>query len=197
MNAREKILAAVAANQPRSTRLPVIDHRGVTPVAGDLISLFTQNLQTVGGYLQRIRSIADLRAVINGARTTGGSVLNLIPQAGEVDPIPASLDTLGSLQQVFMLGSVAIAENGAIWIPESKMLGRILPFITDQLILVIDEKQLVPTMHEAYEKIKVDEDGFGVFIAGPSKTADIEQSLVIGAHGARKLVVMMIGDDPQ
>ncbi|PZR28346.1 MAG: lactate utilization protein B/C [Citrobacter freundii] len=197
MNAKEKILAAVAANQPQSTKLPLIDHRGVTSSVEDLVSLFTQNLQTVGGHLQRIRSIADLRTVINDARAAGGSILNLIPQAGEVDPIPASLDALASLQQVFMLGSVAIAENGAVWIPESTMLGRILPFITDQLILVIDEKQLVPTMHEAYERIKVDEDGFGVFIAGPSKTADIEQSLVIGAHGARKLVVVMIGADPQ
>jgi L-lactate dehydrogenase complex protein LldG len=34
--------------------------------------------------------------------------------------------------------------------------------------------------------------GFGVFLAGPSKTADIEQSLVLGAHGARGLVVFLV-----
>jgi L-lactate dehydrogenase complex protein LldG len=41
---------------------------------------------------------------------------------------------------------------------------------------------IVPTMHEAYRQINIAEEGWGAFIAGPSKTADIEQSLVIGAH---------------
>lgn len=195
MNAREKILAAVAANQPESKLLPLIDLRGFRSEVEDLSDQFGTALETCGGRLQHVSSIAEVKQMIREKKTAGGLVLNLVPQAGGVDPLPASLDTLDGLQQVFILGSVAVAENGAVWIPESKMLGRILPFITDQLVLVIYSNQLVPTMHEAYEKIKVDEDGFGVFIAGPSKTADIEQSLVIGAHGARKLVVMMIKDE--
>lgn len=47
-------------------------------------------------------------------------------------------------------------------------------------------------MHEAYKRLDISQIGFGVFLAGPSKTADIEQSLVIGAHGARSLVVFCI-----
>jgi L-lactate dehydrogenase complex protein LldG len=47
-------------------------------------------------------------------------------------------------------------------------------------------------MHQAYEQISSADYGFGVFLAGPSKTADIEQSLVLGAHGARGLVVFLV-----
>ena len=61
--------------------------------------------------------------------------------------------------------------------------------ITKHLVLVIEEKSLVPYMHQAYEKIE--NFNFGVFISGPSKTADIEQSLVIGAHGALSLTVFL------
>lgn len=194
MNARETILAAIAANQPVSKPLPVID-LGLRPQDENLAEQFGTYLAAGGGLLQRVPSMGYVKQTINEAKKSGSLILNLIPQAGGIDPVPGSLDVLNELQQVFMLGSVAVAENGAIWLPESRMLSRILPFITDQLLLVINEKQLVPTMHEAYDMIRTDEDGFGVFIAGPSKTADIEQSLVIGAHGARQLVVMMIGDE--
>jgi L-lactate dehydrogenase complex protein LldG len=192
MNAREKILAAIAANQPEPTRLPVIDHRGLIPPVEDLRAQFAQYLEAGGGTLELVSSMAGVKQLIHQARQGGGLVINLVPQAESIDVIPVSLDVLDGLQQVFMLGSVAVAENGAVWVSESTMPVRILPFITDQLFLVIEEKQLVATMHDAYARIKVDEDGFGVFIAGPSKTADIEQSLVIGAHGARKLVVVMV-----
>jgi len=89
---------------------------------------------------------------------------------------------------------MAIAENGAIWVTEKNMGNRILPFSCEQLILVIEETNIVNNMHEAYNLLNVAEDGYGVFIAGPSKTADIEQSLVIGAHGRISFKVFIINN---
>ena len=69
---------------------------------------------------------------------------------------------------------------------------RVLPFITQHLAIIINAENVVPTMHEAYDQISKTSYGFGTFIAGPSKTADIEQSLVIGAHGPRSMTAFVM-----
>ena len=78
-------------------------------------------------------------------------------------------------------GKIGVAENGAVWIEQDVKL-RAVYFIAEKL---------VNNMHEAYEEIDTGEYGFGVFISGPSKTADIEQALVMGAHGARDVMVIL------
>ena len=97
---------------------------------------------------------------------------------------------LAAVDLAIMTAQLGVAENGALWVSESAMAVRALPFITQHLVLILDGP-IVPTMHEAYQQIEIAATGFGCFIAGPSKTADIEQSLVIGAHGPRSLVVAL------
>ena len=94
--------------------------------------------------------------------------------------------------KVYIQGTLGVAENGAIWLYEHHIINRLLPFICQHLVLILHKKDLVSTLHEAYQHIHIARDGYGVFLAGPSKTADIEQSLVIGAHGARSLVVYLV-----
>jgi len=84
-----------------------------------------------------------------------------------------------------------VAENGAVWITDTDIETRVLPFICEHLVMVLSRENIVATMHDAYEIIGLDHYGFGVFIAGPSKTADIEQSLVLGAHGPKTMTVIL------
>jgi L-lactate dehydrogenase complex protein LldG len=49
-------------------------------------------------------------------------------------------------------------------------------------------------MHEAYRRIKFNDYGYGTFISGPSKTADIAQVLVMGAQAARSATVLLIDE---
>ena len=109
---------------------------------------------------------------------------------------------LESVDFAILSGHFGVAENGAIWVTDRGLRHRVIYFITQHLSLVIQADQIVHNMHQAYEKL-IEGDGanyggpvgkraFGTFISGPSKTADIEQSLVIGAHGPRSLTVFCL-----
>ncbi len=104
----------------------------------------------------------------------------------------APKEKLEKTQTVIVPGQLGVAENGAVWIDETNLPDRLLPFITEQLVIVLNGDNMVGDMVEAYRRINLEDVEFGVFISGPSKTADIEQSLVYGAHGAKKLVVIII-----
>ena len=92
---------------------------------------------------------------------------------------------------------LAVAENGAVWLPEHRMGQRIIPYICQHLAVVVPADRIVPTLHEAYEQIGVGDYGFGAFIGGPSKTADIEQALVLGAHGPISMTVFILDQTEQ
>jgi L-lactate dehydrogenase complex protein LldG len=105
----------------------------------------------------------------------------------------AALDKLNKIERALFAGRFGVAENGAVWLEDDCLPQRIIPFITQQLILKLDATNLCANMQEAYKQIHLNGLGFGVFISGPSKTADIEQSLVYGAHGAKELTAIIVG----
>jgi L-lactate dehydrogenase complex protein LldG len=93
-------------------------------------------------------------------------------------------------------GHVGVAESGAIWVVPTSPHARQQLFLAEHVTLVLSERAIVETLHEAYAQIDVAGASFGCFVAGPSKTADIEQTLVIGAHGPLALTVYLIGREP-
>ena len=90
-------------------------------------------------------------------------------------------------------GELGVAENGAVWINADQLRHRALLFLSGNLILVVDGRNIVPDMESAYARIDFSPLRSGYFISGPSKTADIEQCLVIGAHGSKSLLVLVVG----
>ena len=92
---------------------------------------------------------------------------------------------------IVLKASFGVAENGAIYIDHKQGEDRKIYTFYDTITVRLNKNDIVNNMNEAYKKVKIDE--FGIFISGPSKTADIEQSLVIGAHGAKILKVIFEG----
>ena len=99
---------------------------------------------------------------------------------------------LEDIDLAILQSNLGVAENSALWITEDMMQERALPFIAQYLAVIIHKNDIVPTMHYAYDKIGNADYGFGAFIAGPSKTADIEQSLVLGAHGPKGMTIFIL-----
>ena len=101
---------------------------------------------------------------------------------------PAELD---GTDLAIVDGRIGVCENGAVWLQQD-VEQRAIYFISEALVILLDRKNLVNNMHEAYKRIDTGEYGYGVFMSGPSKTADIEQALVMGAHGPRSVTVILL-----
>ena len=191
MSSRDKILNAIAANQPELVAPPTIHLDKVISYEDNYIQ-FKTILENIGGKVELIQDITELIDQLNAEKVEGKLIINTFNEIDKQYVLASSFE-LEKLEKVCIKGTLGVAENGAVWIYESQMMNRLLPFICQHLILVIDKADIVPTMHHAYKKIDVEKEGFGIFIAGPSKTADIEQSLVIGAHGARTATIYVVG----
>lgn len=195
MSSREKILQAIYINKPALTELPVIDIKIPVVSAADLVLQFSKTLEGIGGKAIQVSDINTVREEIEQARARGEYVVNTLPYLGEVNNEINTHMNAGSLEKVYKTyieATLGVAENGSVWLYESQMKNRLLPFINQHLVICLDANRIVANMHEAYQQIEISKEGYGLFLAGPSKTADIEQSLVIGAHGARSLVVYLV-----
>ncbi len=162
----------------------------------DPIAQFSQMIQMVGGTCTPLTSLSELsdRLETFDEWKNAKRIFSGVPQlSGNVDLGPIDdAHELENLDFVVYPGEFAVAENGAVWLTDRELKHRVVFFITQFLVLVIRRDSIVHTMHEAYARAVVPQPGFGLFLSGPSKTADIEQSLVIGAHGCRELQVFLV-----
>ena len=194
MSSRDLIFSALKSNKPDLVDLPVID---ISKVIGyeDLNRQFQETLVRIGGHVVELKDALALREELATAKATDEYILDTIDMTHFEEQKVKELTSfdLAGVDKAYIKGTLGVAENGSIWITEKQMVNRLLPFICQNLVVILDKAEIVATMHHAYQKINLMEIGFGSFIAGPSKTADIEQSLVIGAHGARSLTVYLVG----
>ena len=190
---REAILKSVKENKPELLPLPEIDASIFQEVI-DLTETFKNNVALVGGHVIEIdKSTIDDKIKVQYpdkkhiVSTTNLSSLGTINVGPDTDP-----HHLEHIDLAIIEGELGVSENGAIWVTASNSMVRALPFITNDLVIILEKRNICLHMLEAYDSISKRDRDFGVFISGPSKTADIEQCLVVGAHGAMSLTVMLV-----
>ena len=193
MSSREKILAAIKTNQPGMQQLP--DLQTIGAVQYDNIGLqFTTTLQAIGGKVIEVNSFDEVAAYVKNNFSNQQNYVTTLPELTAIKMLDEHLDPhfLENIEVAVIKAVFGVAENGSVWVTNAEMKIRALPFICQHLAVVLQKKDMVNTMHDAYRLISDNNYDFGVFIAGPSKTADIEQSLVLGAHGPKTMTVFMM-----
>jgi len=208
-SSRDAILGALRRNAPPESPLPEAP-AGI--VYDDPEKQFAEIFTSVGGKFVRVANLAEIDAELEKleAYTQARKVASLVPGVGRAIPgagganvDPRTFVDLAALKDPHELegldfaiipGEFGVAENGAVWVAGGA-LGpqRAIFVIAQHLALVVPANQIVHNMHQAYDRIRFEGPGFGLFISGPSKTADIEQALVIGAHGARSCTLFLVG----
>jgi L-lactate dehydrogenase complex protein LldG len=201
--ARDQILTDIRRTLPVDTPLPELEGDWIR--YDDAAQQFLTMLRGVGGAGKAVSGAEELRQEVErvASELAAKRIASLLPEVhpGNVDV--ASFDDphqLAEVELAILSGELAVAENGAVWITQTTPTRRILYFLSQHVILVVPAERVVNNMHEAYQWHHAQAaDGrpfaqprFGTFISGPSKTADIEQALVIGAHGARSLHVFLV-----
>lgn len=191
---RDNILKAVKQHQPAAVDLPIINT--YHDFEDDLLEQFKSVAIAVGGKVYEVVSLEEVKKIVGNLFAPPARVISTLAELNDVAEVDGGVGkdphSLEDVDLSIIKAHFAVAENSALWVTEDMLPHRVLPFINQHLAVIISKVDIVPTMHQAYERIGNWNYGFGVFIAGPSKTADIEQSLVLGAHGPRSLTTFIL-----
>ena len=193
MASKEDILKKYRANVRQKFDMPDLsDIKAVT--YPEPLEQFVKMSEMVGGKVREMTTGEDINVVIRELFPDAKEIASNLP---EVTIATRNPDTVGSALELngtdvgIIRGVFGVAENGCIWVPQ-QMKEKAVCFISENLIILLPKSQIVNNMHEAYKRIEFNDYGYGTFISGPSKTADIAQVLVMGAQAARSVTILLM-----
>ena len=193
MSNKEEILKRYRDNVRERYDMPDLsDIRAIT-YPDPLVQFITMS-QNVGGKVIEVKEGQDINDIIKEVYPDAKEIASNLP---EVTIATRNPDTVEDARQLngtdvgIIRGVFGVAENGCIWIPQ-QMKEKAVCFISENLVILLPKSQIVNNMHEAYRRVEFNDYGYGTFISGPSKTADIAQVLVMGAQAARSATILLM-----
>lgn len=190
-DSKKNILARITASGIPGFTYPEFgfDHL----VFADKEQEFIEQLKAAGGEAVVMQPGETLDDLIRRCYPDAKSVASALEEVTLRTMDPNEVDDPRKLVDVdlgVVHGAFGVAENGAVWIAQDIRF-KSLYFGATSLMIVIPRDALVDTMHDAIVRPEMDDFGFGCFMSGPSKTADIEQAMVFGAHGPMSVTVVL------
>lgn len=193
MSNKEDILSKYRKNVKVKFDMPPLDDiKGIT--YPDPLVQFISMTESVGGKVIELKPGQDIDTLVKELFPDAKEIASNLE---EVTIATRNPDTIGSPQALngtdvgIVKGVFGVAENACVWVPQT-MEEKAVCFISENLVILLKKTEIVNNMHEAYKRIQFNDYGYGTFISGPSKTADIAQVLVMGAQAARSATVVLI-----
>ena len=188
MSSKNDILSAIRRHTGKRYDMPELTLDAIT--YEDKILQFTDSLKAAGGQVVLMQPGDDINDIIRHHFPDAIRIASNLSSITCATFNPDDLDDpreLDNTDLAIVEGHFGVAENGAVWITR-QVKHKALYFISNSLVMLIDRNSIVNNMHEAYKRTENMTYDFGAFISGPSKTAYIEQALVLGAHGPVKIL---------
>ena len=195
MSSKEDILKKYRANIREQYDMPDLsDIQAIT--YPDPLLQFMNMTKSVGGNAIDVENGRDVNELIRELFPDAKEIASNLP---EITIATRNPDEVGRARDLngtdvgIIRGEFGVAENACVWIPQ-QMKEKAVMFIAENLVILLAKSQIVNNMHEAYKRINFNDYGYGTFISGPSKTADIAQVLVMGAQAARSATVLLLDE---
>ena len=205
MSSKEDILKKYKANIREQYDMPDLsDIRAIT--YPDPLLQFMNMTKSVGGNAIEVEKGRDINEIIRELYPDAKEIASNLPEitiaTRNPDEVGRARDLNGT-EVGIIRGEFGVAENACVWIPQ-QMKEKAVCFISENLVILLKKSEIVNNMHEAYARLSAETNsqepmaksfndyGYGTFISGPSKTADIAQVLVMGAQAARSATVLLL-----
>ncbi|MBD3291235.1 hypothetical protein GF337_20710 [candidate division KSB1 bacterium] len=182
--------------------------------AEQLTAQFKEELEKVSGEFHAVKNVKQAAQVLHDI-IAENNILQIAVAGGEltqqvvtatgklrktiewIDPMSFKneqrTNELAAIGTALVEPSFAIADIGALAFTYNASRTTLPHFLADTIIAVIPGNTLVANQFELFDKMPAADARDMFMVAGPSRTADIEKVLVLGAHGPRRLVVVFIG----
>ena len=221
MSPRDAILAAVRRNLPRPAvplpEVPGTDRKGIKtgfgykahfhrlpevpgfPDEGEpILPYFRKQLEAMGGRSFEVQGGEAVRAKVAELFPAAKVVCSAVPEVPGTRRVQDVRDphALNDVDVGVVRSPLGVAEAGAVWLTQDSLVVNALAVLSQHLVVLLDPAAIVDTMHDAYGRLDLTASPYGVILAGPSATGDIEGVIIHGAQGARSLTVLLLAPAP-
>jgi len=195
MSNKDDILKRYRANVREKYDMPDLSDIKAITYPNPLVQ-FVKMTEMVGGHVIEVKEEQDVNQLVKDLYPDAKEIASNLP---EITIATRNPDTVGRARDLngtdvgIIRGQFGVAENACVWIPQT-MKEKAVCFISEHLVILLKKSEIVNNMHEAYRRIQFNDYGYGTFISGPSKTADIAQVLVMGAQAARSATILLLDE---
>ena len=210
--ARDAILSSIREHLRGVQAPPAPDRSQVVarPDVGHLMNTFSEAVEALGGTVFRVSDEVAARVHLhdlvqqeswNEVALSDSPWLHDLQLPGAFDGSTAPRERLFDADVGVSFAQAGVAETGTLVLVASRERHRLVSLVPPVHVAILRRSNLAPTLDFAMHNMRDDEDEgmqghLTTLITGPSRTADIELTLVVGVHGPRRLHVVLIDDLP-